>query len=270
MKYYIKRDANEYGPYTLADIQRYVAQGNIVPTDLARGEGMTNWTPVSQILASAASAPPPAQPPVPVAGPGYSAPAAQPVAMQPSVAQPGAMQPAYQQPAYQQPGAPYAAAAGQVVPGPMPPDFHWALVLVISFFCSVFSTVWLFIEAGFVRKIRPQSGFLGMLIAGIVLLFGGGFVGYIGIIAVAASGSNDSAIAIPLLLGGISYLAGIVLYLVGVFKMRDAIQEYYNTVEPINLRLSGVMTFFFAVFYFQYHFTRIAQWKKTGILQPQG
>jgi len=39
--------------------------------------------------------------------------------------------------------------------------------------------------------------------------------------------------------------------------MRDALVDYYNTVEPINLRLSGVMTFFFAVFYFQYHFCRI-------------
>ena len=36
----IKRDLNEYGPYTLADLQRYVAQGNIVMTDLARSEGI--------------------------------------------------------------------------------------------------------------------------------------------------------------------------------------------------------------------------------------
>jgi hypothetical protein len=54
-----------------------------------------------------------------------------------------------------------------------------------------------------------------------------------------------------------------------VFQMKDSLENYYNTVEPINLRLSGVMTFFFAVYYFQYHFSRIAAWKKTGYLQPQ-
>ena len=40
-------------------------------------------------------------------------------------------------------------------------------------------------------------------------------------------------------------------------------------MEPINLRLSGVMTFFFNILYFQYHFTRIAEWKRTGMLSPQ-
>ena len=42
--------------------------------------------------------------------------------------------------------------------------------------------------------------------------------------------------------------------------------NYYNSVEPINLRLSGVMTFFFNILYLQYHMTRIARWKQTGIL----
>ena len=64
-------------------------------------------------------------------------------------------------------------------------------------------------------------------------------------------------------------IAGIVLHLIGIFRMRSSLQNYYNTVEPINLRLSGVMTFFFAVFYFQYHFSRIANWKRTGYLEPQ-
>jgi len=46
MKYYIQRQLNEYGPYTLADLQRYVAQGSIHLTDLTRSEGMTEWTPI--------------------------------------------------------------------------------------------------------------------------------------------------------------------------------------------------------------------------------
>jgi hypothetical protein len=66
-----------------------------------------------------------------------------------------------------------------------------------------------------------------------------------------------------------AWAAGTVVWIMGIFKMRAAIQDYYNTVEPISLRLSGVMTFFFNIFYFQYHFSRIASWKRTGYLEPQ-
>jgi hypothetical protein len=52
--------------------------------------------------------------------------------------------------------------------------------------------------------------------------------------------------------------------------MKSDLENYYNSVERINLRLNGVMVFFFAVFYFQHHFSRISAWKKTGILAPQG
>jgi hypothetical protein len=51
-----------------------------------------------------------------------------------------------------------------------------------------------------------------------------------------------------------------------VFGMRRSIVQYYNTREPIGLKLSGVMTFFFSILYFQYHFSRIAEWKQTGRL----
>jgi hypothetical protein len=55
--------------------------------------------------------------------------------------------------------------------------------------------------------------------------------------------------------------------------MRSDIESYYNTTENINLRLTGVgsalLTLFFAVYYFQWHFSRIAKWKKTGVLEPQ-
>ena len=50
LKYFIQRELNEYGPYTLADLQRYVAQGSILLTDLTRSEGMTEWVPVSQVI----------------------------------------------------------------------------------------------------------------------------------------------------------------------------------------------------------------------------
>jgi hypothetical protein len=63
---------------------------------------------------------------------------------------------------------------------------------------------------------------------------------------------------------------GLVLFIVAEFQIKSDLEGYYNTHEPIYLRLNGVMTFFFAVWYFQHHLSRIAQWKKTGVLQPQG
>ena len=50
MNYFITRDGQQYGPYTLADLQRYLASGEILPTDLARSEGMSEPLPVSQII----------------------------------------------------------------------------------------------------------------------------------------------------------------------------------------------------------------------------
>jgi hypothetical protein len=48
--------------------------------------------------------------------------------------------------------------------------------------------------------------------------------------------------------------------------MRRSMEDYYNSAEPVGLQLSGVMTFFFNVIYFQYHLNRIRQFKTTGVL----
>jgi hypothetical protein len=48
MNCFISRNDQQYGPYTLADLQRYVADGGILVSDLTRSEGMTEWVPVSQ------------------------------------------------------------------------------------------------------------------------------------------------------------------------------------------------------------------------------
>ncbi len=74
----------------------------------------------------------------------------------------------------------------------------------------------------------------------------------------------------PQPLGHLITIIFAIIFLVAAFQMRSDLEEYYNTAEPINLQLSGVMTFFFAIFYFQHHFSRIAQWKKTGVLSATG
>lgn len=244
MKYYIQRQLHEYGPYTLADLQRYVAQGSIVLTDLTRSEGMTDWVPVSQVIGNI---------PVPV----------------PPSAMPGAI-PAYGGGSvygtgggtvYAGAGATYGGGALSTT-GPVPPDFHWALVLLLGIVtCGLFIWAWWFVEAAFVRKLKPSSkGLLLIILSFVSYLIGSFLRGYL-----RATGSLEMT---PV--GLLFSFCGLVLLLVAAFQMNSDMEEYYNSVEPINLRLSGVMTFFFAVFYFQHHFSRIAQWKKSGVLQPQG
>jgi hypothetical protein len=50
MNYFITRDGQQYGPYTLADLQRYVSSGDVLLTDMALSEGMSEPLPVSQII----------------------------------------------------------------------------------------------------------------------------------------------------------------------------------------------------------------------------
>ena len=54
MNYFISREGQQYGPYTLADLQRYAASGEVLLTDLATSEAMTEPTPVAQIIGTIA------------------------------------------------------------------------------------------------------------------------------------------------------------------------------------------------------------------------
>jgi hypothetical protein len=138
MLYHVTRDGQNYGPYTLEDLQRYVASGNVLPTDLTKSEEMTEWVPVAQVLGG----------PAPVA-PAMIAPYA------------GAEAPSY--------------PAG-VVPYPDPPNLHWGLVLVIGMFtCGLFVVVWDIVQGAWMRKVNPRSNALFLYIASTVINFVGTF-----------------------------------------------------------------------------------------------
>ncbi|MFI5104175.1 MAG: DUF4339 domain-containing protein, partial [Terriglobales bacterium] len=176
MKYYIQRGLNEYGPYTLADLQRYIASGNIQLSDLTRNESMTEWVPVSQVIGNI-PLPAPAAPAgapygsTPAAGSGTVYGGANPAATTAAASgpsSPGSI-PTYGNPAgsytgasipaggtvYGGPGAPGGPAYPGALPaygtGAMrgalvPPDFHWGLVLLIGIFtCGIFFSVWIIV-----------------------------------------------------------------------------------------------------------------------------
>ena len=219
MNYRIKRGDQEFGPYSLADLQRYVQSGHVLTGELAQSEGMSEWIPVSQILGDV---PIPLTPP-----PGVYA------ALDPN-----------------------AGFAPQIVP--LPPNLHWGWLLLISIFTrSYFNCIWALIQANWARKLSGKNSAM-VLIA----MYPAGMISGVFAVVIAKVSETESLSA----LGGFLILAGCVCLIVGSFKIRDAMEEYYNTVEEIGLSLSGVMVFFFNVIYIQYHINRIARWKKTGVL----
>jgi hypothetical protein len=161
-------------------------------------------------------------------------------------------------PAYP-PQAPMMAASG----GPIPPNMHWAVILILSWFTGgLAALIWVFKQAAFVKKIDPGSKAIVLLVISLLAI-----IGEVALVFTMMGSRSTSDIAA---VSGIMMLLNLLLAVVGlitVFGMRKSIVRYYNTTEPIGLRLSGVMTFFFSILYFQYHFSRIAAWKRTGQLR---
>jgi len=223
MLYHVTRNGQTYGPYTLEDLQKYVASGNVLPTDMAKSDDMAEAVSVAQLL-------------------GMAAPAM------------GAA-----------PLATYAVASGEYPQTaalyPDPPNLHWALVLVIGLFtCGIFTFIWMFVQAAWVRKVNPNSKAIFYYIAAFVF----DVIAIVAQLTMIFAGRNGSSTGTLSAVHFVCLLAYIVLFLAAIFTMRSDLEEHFNGPEPIGLSLSGVMTFFFSVLYFQYHMTRINELKRLA------
>src|ERR1700678_4244972 len=134
MTYQVSRNGQLYGPYTLEGLQRYVAWGNVLPSDMAKSEEMPDWLPVAQILGTTT---------------GIS----------------GSPVPAYG--AHQTTYAPPSAVAY-----PDPPNLNWGLELLLGFLtCGVFVVVWNLIVANWSKRVAPASNaFMFYLIATVLIV----------------------------------------------------------------------------------------------------
>ncbi|MFZ1941910.1 MAG: DUF4339 domain-containing protein [Terracidiphilus sp.] len=141
--------------------------------------------------------------------------------------------------------------------GPVPPNLHW-LVLLLLYITWIFPFIWTFVQASFARKIdRDNNSIIGFVIAFLFAIIG---------METVIFHAMDRVQATDRLFMDLMRLGSMIAYLFGVFSVRRSMEAYYTKVEPIQLRLSGGMTFFFGILYLQYHMSRIARWKKTGIL----
>jgi len=149
--------------------------------------------------------------------------------------------------------APLAAAAEpQLVP--LPPNLHWSILLILGVLTrQLFNMIWALVQANWARKLCNDNKPM-VLVAMYPASMIAGFLTTV---------LNPRLAA----LGGLFFIGGAIVYLVGIFSIKSAMEEYYTTTENIGLQLSGVMTFFFSTVYIQYHINSIARWKKTGVLK---
>ena len=240
MTFHVSRNGQMYGPYTLADLQRYVQSGNVLLTDLAKSEEMTEWLPVSQVLASSGVADS-------AGAAGFGA-GADPATTPAYGAVPGVPGPQT-----------YPAYGGATGGAADPPNLSWVLVLVLSIVtCGLFSFIWDFVQSAWMRHVQPTSNALFLYIAAFIAeLFNASF-----------SVGNMMSLHAGLGLrhhnpwGSLLGLLAFALLIAARFSMRASLEDYYNRVDPIGLRLGPVMTFFFGDLYFQYHFNKINDIKR--------
>lgn len=202
MLYYILRNGQTFGPYSRADLERYVRSGNVLLTDLAKSDTMATWLPVEQIL----NAPP------------------EPLPSQPA------------------PGSIY----------PDPPNLNWALVLVLSLLtCGLFMPVWNLILSSWMKRVLPSSqAFVYYIIGYALLVVSSGYSGFFFAMHHHHFFHHHTS-------SSLLALVGWVIRLIARFTMKANLEQHFNGPEPVGLRLSGVMTFFFGGLYFQYHLNRI-------------
>jgi hypothetical protein len=138
---------------------------------------------------------------------------------------------------------------------PLPPKLHWGWVLLLTIVTAgLFYVIWSFVQAVWVRRLDRESNALKLLIAYLVLTV-------VGEALSDTAGHNLWLVIVGVLIS----LIGMTVMVYAYFSMRRSLIAYYNSVEPIGLKLSWWMTLIFNLLYLQYHLTRIARRKEAAI-----
>jgi hypothetical protein len=227
MLYHVLRNGQTYGPYTLEDLQRYVASGNVLLTDMARTDEMADWTPVSQIVGAMPSAPV----------------------------------------AYPPPAVPGYAPANAAVYPDAPNLAWGLVLLFGFFTCGLFMLIWNLVLSSWMKRVQPNSQAIFYYAVGAALGFLQIILSWHAQFNIDHSQSGFQWMWSHYYGHPLVSLLGIgtwVVRLIARFTMRSNLEQHFNGPEPMGLSLSGVMTFFFGGIYFQYHLNRINELKRMA------
>jgi hypothetical protein len=265
LNYQISRNGQIYGPYTLDDLKRYLASGNVLPNDLAKNDEMTDWVPVSQLLAQQGVA---AVPPIPTAGPvaHHSTPATEGSAANPGYTSSSTNPGSYGTVNTGAPVAfgvsPTAYAAAAASPYPDAPNLHWALVMLFTILtCGMFIVIWNLIVSAWLRRVQPNANAFYLYIVHAVLLL---------LVFVTPGSSMHHALTPGVHFAHSGFFGGFLVFmtwlskLIARFSEHNSLEEHFNGPEPLGLVLNPAMTFFFGGLYFQAQLTRINTMKAAA------
>lgn len=276
MMYFLNRAGNRYGPYTVDDVRRYLASGNIAPEDLLEPEGGGAPVPAAQLaqtpIAQPFPAPSPARldamPPVGglAAGSGFT-PASQPMSA-PGFGSGYPMQ------------AMVSTIPAQVPP---PPSLDWWLVLILSICtCTLFGYIWSIVQSRWVKKLDPGSRatlylLLPLLLfpAIIAMAIGGGILG-----EVAGNGEEwvGGLMSIPIL---IFAFGAAVATIAGFISMNGSLSEGTAHWGAARIDLGGMfiavvvigwftnLIFLLAPVWIQYRLDEVRKLQAWGGARPQ-
>lgn len=132
---------------------------------------------------------------------------------------------------------------------PAPPRLHWGWVFALTLVTfGIFAPVWLVVQSLWVKRATQNAKPFGWCLAYLLVLPATVVLAMIAGFAQALGGAAGTMAQVMSMFLALLQFAGFVIYLVAVFTLKGALEA-----QPIDIPLSGVMTFFFAPFYFQYH-----------------
>lgn len=134
---------------------------------------------------------------------------------------------------------------------PPPPSLHWLILLLVDFATiGIFVLVWCFVQAKWARKITGSNA---------VYWYASAFI-----LAIPISAIRVSHLVGPVgptlgLVYGLLYIAVNLLYQVGNFSIKKAVETCYDSTAESGKRLNGLMTIIFSQIYLQYHLHRLSK-----------
>jgi hypothetical protein len=127
---------------------------------------------------------------------------------------------------------------------PRPPSLHWALVAVFWILTGgLFKFIWMYRQAAWVRCIDPSSKALWVLAAAFACAA-------VLPMSTLILGAGESGLTLTVVLVRLGFA---VAWIWSYLSMRQSLEARFD------LNLSGILTFFFTVFYLQCHMTSITK-----------
>ena len=160
-----------------------------------------------------------------------------------------------------EPGLPEVADRAYLLP---PPSLHWGWVLLFTILTfGIFAIVWPFIQAGWVRRIDPQSS------ASLMLWLSLGAVIVSFFLIPAWPPAFDAAPPTSAeRFGKLLQLASGVLFYAAYFAMAASIRRHLASYR-LQVRIGGITLFFFNTLYLQGQLSWLARWQQTGRILPK-